>query len=120
MELIRYNNVINMLTGATFNEERSVITFGEVLSTPGTDMTTASILANKSYAIDGYFVHFADAAYDWIYINASGEYAAKLTGLNKNNGNMTWIMLQSSDIRSFDAMQLNTDKTLIHFGIDAK
>ena len=48
--------------------------------------------AGKSFAIDGYFVHYAPGPYDWIYITADTHHPYKFEGLGYE-GALLWVPL---------------------------
>ena len=48
--------------------------------------------AGKSFAIDGYFVHYAPGPYDWIYITADTYHPYKFEGLGYE-GALLWVPL---------------------------
>ena len=51
--------------------------------------------AGRSFAIDGYFVHYAPRSYDWIYITADTHRPYKFEGLGYE-GNFLWVPLNIS------------------------
>lgn len=104
-EKLRYGDV-NLLSGAEFNEGYTQVTFGGLLSAPGTSDSTAQKLAGKTYEITGVFVHYANGAYDWIYTSLSGEVSAKLTGLNQSTGLLTWVWLEGNSVDSFSSIEV--------------
>lgn len=67
----------------------------------------------KTYPIDGYFIHYNTGSYDWVYVSASGELVAKLTGINDKN-NITWDILKYKETNLISAEFLN-DLTQIRF-----
>ena len=48
--------------------------------------------AGKSFAIDGYFTHYAPGSYDWIYVTADTHHPYKFEGLGFA-GNLLWVPL---------------------------
>ena len=51
--------------------------------------------AGKSFAIDGYFVHYASRSYDWIYIATDTHHPYKFEGLGYE-GALLWVPLNMS------------------------
>ncbi|MBN2895265.1 MAG: hypothetical protein JXK05_05165 [Campylobacterales bacterium] len=113
-EKLKYGDV-NLLSGAEFNANFTQVTFGELLSVPGTDSSTAQKLAAKTFEITGVFVHYDSGAYDWIYTSLSGSVSAKLTGLDEATGYLTWVWLEGNGIDAFSSIELLPGNT-IHFG----
>jgi subtilisin family serine protease len=51
----------------------------------------------KKYRVDGYFVHFGEKAFDWIYVDSGLKVAAKLEGMNAK-GEFVWKLLAFNKI----------------------
>ncbi|SMC08472.1 PQQ-binding-like beta-propeller repeat protein [Nitratiruptor tergarcus] len=49
-------------------------------------------LANRSFPLQGYFIHYGPGAYDWLYITANKSLVAKLEGLDAQ-GYFQWSIL---------------------------
>ncbi len=73
------------------------------------------LLSGRTFIIDGYFAHYGKNAYDWVYVNSSGDFAAKLSKLNPY-GFFHWNTLQSGQIQSFERIDLDLDHISIAFG----
>jgi len=63
----------------------------------------------RSFAIDGYFIHYGQGAYDWIYVSKSGKIVARLAGMNGKF--LKWDPLL---VNAFDKIEVNGG--YIHFG----
>lgn len=50
---------------------------------------TRDLIENRSYPIDGYFIHYGEGAYDWVYVTKDSGVIARLSGIDEND-NMTW------------------------------
>jgi subtilisin family serine protease len=66
----------------------SIITFGESRQSG----TIYRRLANKSFVVDGDFIHYGSGVYQWIYIDRSSLRSFKLEGLGYE-GDFLWISL---------------------------
>jgi hypothetical protein len=85
------------------------VIFGETTS----NSSVAKKLANSIQKIDGHFIHYADDAYDWIYVTSDSLMAAKLTGLDSKTGYLTWNQFSPYNIKNIN---INEFSNLIEFG----
>lgn len=59
-----------------------------------------SAINNKTFLINGYFIHYGDDKFDWIYLTADLAFAAKLEGMNPD-GSFAWTFIQTPDNKNF-------------------
>ncbi len=52
-------------------------------------------LAGKTLPINGYFAHYGDGVFDWVYLNYNGHIFAKLEGMDPQTGLLRWKRLRS-------------------------
>ena len=52
-------------------------------------------LAGKTLPINGYFTHYGDDVFDWVYLNYNGHIFAKLEGMDPQTGLLRWKRLRS-------------------------
>ncbi len=52
-------------------------------------------LAGKTLPINGYFAHYGDGVFDWVYLSQSGRTFAKLEGMDPQSGMLRWKILRS-------------------------
>jgi subtilisin family serine protease len=57
-------------------------------------------IANRSYPVAGYFIHYGSGPFEWVYVSASLHSVAKLEGMDEK-GYLRWKML------SFDHVERN-------------
>ena len=65
------------------------------------DMTPKQVvidaIKNKSFPLSGYYIHYGQGPFDWIYVNKSLSLVAKLEkGCNAKDGSLRWNFIQTS------------------------
>ena len=69
-----------------------------------TSVSIAALLANKTWAVSGYFIHYASDAFDWLYVTPNASLVAKLKGMDESSGNLLWKIVQTTGITAFDSV----------------
>jgi hypothetical protein len=91
---------------------------GNTNTTPTVPANTSGIkqmVANKSFDVNGVFFQYGTGAFDWIYVEKSGSYAAKLAGAN-SDGFFDWDFIHTSDNPGFDYINVSSDGKSVKFG----
>ncbi len=52
-------------------------------------------LAGKTLPINGYFAHYGNGVFDWVYLNYNGHIFAKLEGMDPQTGLLRWKRLRN-------------------------
>jgi hypothetical protein len=74
-------------------------------------------VANQSYSIDGYFIHYDSTdPYGWIYVHHTGQAIAKLEGLNAETGEFNWIWLEGPELKAFQQVVIDRNTQQVQFG----
>jgi hypothetical protein len=73
------------------------------------------MIANKSYGVDGLFFHYGSGAFDWIYVEKKGSYAAKLAGAN-SSGFFDWDFIHTASDPGFKYINVSSDGKTVQFG----
>lgn len=100
-------------------DSNKVITFGNSISSTSQSAnvkTALSTLANQKKSVDGYFIHYAEGAYDWAYITPDASFVAKLDGLDTNTGYFQWSILHMSSDKGFNSVSIVNSGKGIAFG----
>jgi hypothetical protein len=71
---------------------------------------------DKENSVNGVFVQYGSGAFDWIYINIDGSYAAKLDGMNASNGQLIWTWIYGIGENKINGLSFNSDLTTVTFG----
>jgi subtilisin family serine protease len=66
--------------------------------------SVSKVLAERSFKIDGYFIHYGDGAFDWLYVSSSLRFVAKLEGLKADGKYLKWKRLY------FDSVKVNGEE----------
>ncbi len=105
------SSTVLLISGASFNDNYSEISFGTVSSTEASELAKA--LESKKFNVTGLFLNYGADSYDWIYLNFSGTVVAKLTGLDRSTGYMTWLMLESGGADAFSSISVGVDNSVL-------
>lgn len=73
------------------------------------------MLAGKSYGVDGLFFNYGSGPFDWIYVEKTGAYAAKLAGAN-SSGFFDWEFIHTSSDPAFQYINISSDGKTVKFG----
>ncbi|GEM_PF-3844096 len=66
-----------------------------------------NVIKERPLNIHGYFTHYGDGAYDWLYITANRKVVAKLEGMDEN-GYLEWLKLSK-----YVEVEMDEDKTSV-------
>lgn len=78
--------------------------------------TLAEDLATQPRQVDGIFINYGKKAYDWAYATNTGEYVAKLDGMDLASGYFVWNPLHSANGPLFDAVSVDASEKNVVFG----
>lgn len=67
-----------------------------LLAAADTTQIAQQIKKEASYKIDGYFVHYGNGAFDWLYMTSSSKKAYKLEGIDPQTKYFIWTPLQGA------------------------
>ncbi len=85
------NIKIDSFSSISIAPDAKTITFGNSSSTH----PAASAMADTVQKVAGHFIHYSKEAFDWIFVDSNGQYAAKLQGMNEATGALEWYMLSN-------------------------
>ena len=66
--------------------------------------SVAALLANKTWTVSGYFIHYTSEAFDWLYVTPNASLVAKLKGMDESNGKLIWKIVQTTGTTAFDSV----------------
>jgi hypothetical protein len=98
---------INSFTNISMDNDSGEIVFGKSSHTEGLE----SLLSLRRFKPNGHFIHYGEEMYDWLYVNSTGSFVAKLEGM-KEDGSLKWLMI---DISKFTGLTIYQNGNIIAF-----
>jgi len=76
----------------------------------------AKAIQNKDYPISGYYIHYGNGRFDWLYTNPSASFLFKLEGPNKDGGlDWTPIYIKGKQ-ETLESIDIDIANNKIYFG----
>lgn len=70
----------------------------------------------KDIPIAGYYLHYGEGSYDWLYMDPKATYVFKLEEGVTKNGGLRWTPVDTSKNKVFESIQVDPVNNVVHFG----
>ncbi len=89
-------------------------------SSSWTSTTSSSIVVNelqgKSHDVNGHYINYGDAAFDWIYVDSAGKSISKLEEGCTETGGLRWTTIHTSNNENFSHIIISDDGKSVAIG----